>query len=115
MLDSDRPAVLVGIHEEVMLWAPELSRGHIAKLWTVSDRDLPAKAFKNLRETGYPYGRDLWSPHFTIAKVSPERVSTARKLTLNRIKCWQARKIVVAEMSDHGQIQQIIEDDATGK
>jgi hypothetical protein len=79
MMNCSVPQELKRLHEEVVDATNGERRGSISDLWMNRISQFNPKNIDLLNEIGYPYGRDLWLPHFTVGKIPPsesERVKT---------------------------------------
>jgi hypothetical protein len=68
------------LHQEIVERLNPLRRGAIGHVWLNVIPTLTPSQSENLNAIGYPYGRDLWWPHFTVASISPDDILKVKPL-----------------------------------
>jgi hypothetical protein len=62
---------LAALHEDVISKLNDLREHTVADVWLKSLPGLNKKQADILEQVGFPYALQLWSPHFSIAKINP--------------------------------------------
>ena len=70
MVECEGTHELRSLHQQIIRTASDLQEG-IADVWAGGNEQLTPDEFRLLNEIGYPYGLELWQPHFTVAKINP--------------------------------------------
>jgi hypothetical protein len=71
MLEFNATKELSELHDEIITAANPLRTGAVSAVWAKHLGELNPQQVDLLNEIGYPYGRELWQPHFTVGKISP--------------------------------------------
>ncbi len=80
MVGCEATDQLKQLHHEIVERLNPLRHGAIGHVWLNVVPTLTPPQSENLNAIGYPYGRDLWWPHFTVASISPDDISKVKPL-----------------------------------
>lgn len=80
MLNCIVSSKLKSLHREIITEINSLREGIVADTWMKGISDLNERQVYLLNMIGFPYALELWSPHFTIARVNPAYIGEVKPI-----------------------------------
>jgi 2'-5' RNA ligase len=110
MLNCESPRELRSLHEEITLLTNKLREGGIADAWKMGEGKFTRKEARLLEKIGFPYGLELWNPHFTVAKINPRNGAEIKEILNHFQAAFIGRKIALGSSDREGVVTQILQE-----
>ena len=108
ILVVERTPALDDLHRRMVQTLNPLRGGSRPQLWEERRGRYGPKELEHLANVGFPEALELWSPHFTIGKVAPDRAEAVNAVVGPVRFAGLADRAGIGTVGEHGSFPRVL-------